>query len=290
AAGADRVGGRLRPGVVSDAAAAACYQRAEIHRLRGEFPAAEAAYRRASEFGHEPQPGLALLRLAQGHVEAAATTIRRVLESTTAALARVQVLPAAVEILVGAADLATTRTAADERDAIAGRYLAAILGALAAQAQGILGLAEGNAGGAVTSLRDAFAVWREVKAPYAAARARVAIGMACRACGDDEGAGLEWDAARAAFRDLGATPDLARLDRLSRPARPTRPGGLTPRELQVLRLLATGKTNKMIGTELHLAEKTVDRHVSNIFQKLDVSSRAAATAHAYQHNLLGVRP
>jgi ATP/maltotriose-dependent transcriptional regulator MalT len=283
---ADRVVDRLRPGVVSDAAAAACYQRAEIHRLRGEFPAAEAAYRRASEFGREPQPGLALMRLAQGRTAGAATTIRRVLDSTTDALARVQFLPAAVEVLVAAGEMGQARAVANELDEIAGRYPTAILGAVAAQARGTLALCEGNASGAVTSLRHAFAVWQDVGAPYAAARARVSIGKACRALGDDEGAGLEWNAARAAFRDLGATPDLARLDELSRSARSGRPGGLTPRELQVLRLVATGKTNKAIGSELRLAEKTVDRHVSNIFQKLDVSSRAAATAHAYRHRLI----
>jgi DNA-binding CsgD family transcriptional regulator len=283
---ADRVVDRLRPGVVSEGAAAACYQRADIHRLRGEFPAAEAAYRRASEFGREPQPGLALLRLAQGRVSPAATTIRRVLESTTDALARVRYLPAAVEILTATGEIGGARVAADELDGVARRYPTATLGAMAGEARGTVLLAEGHAGDAVTALRNAFRVWQEVGAPYAAARVRVTIGLACRALGDEDGASLEWDAARAVFRDLGARPDLARLDEISRRARSARPGGLTARELQVLRLISTGKTNKMIGSELHLAEKTVDRHVSNIFQKLDVSSRAAATAHAYQHKLI----
>jgi DNA-binding NarL/FixJ family response regulator len=129
-------------------------------------------------------------------------------------------------------------------------------------------------------------VWEQVKAPYPAARARVLMGLAYRALGDDDGGGLELDAARAMFQHLGAAPDLARVDALTRRAPSAPPRGLTRRELQVLRLVATGKTNKAIASELSLSEKTVDRHVSNILTKLDVSSRAAATAYAYEHKLL----
>jgi DNA-binding NarL/FixJ family response regulator len=111
--------------------------------------------------------------------------------------------------------------------------------------------------------------------------------LACRALGDDDGAGLEIDAARSVFERLGATPDIARIDALLKED----PSGrhahrLTPRELQVLRLVATGETNKVIAGKLSLSEKTIDRHVSNIFAKLDVSSRTAATAFAYQHKLV----
>ncbi len=147
-------------------------------------------------------------------------------------------------------------------------------------------MAEDDARVALGSLRQAFEAWRRVEAPYEAARVRVAAGLACRVLGDDEGAGLELDAARAVFERLGAAPDLDRVAALSREAPPRHVHGLTPRERQVLSLIATGKTNKAIAAELFLSERTVERHVSNIFNKLDVPSRAAATAFAYEHNLL----
>lgn len=124
-------------------------------------------------------------------------------------------------------------------------------------------------------------------APYEAARARVLIGLACRSLGDEDGAEMELDAAAWVFRQLGAAPDLAKVEALSRRGGAAQAvGGLTGREVQVLRLVATGKTNRMIATELFLSEKTVARHVANIFTKLDLNSRAAATAHAYQQQLV----
>jgi DNA-binding NarL/FixJ family response regulator len=119
-----------------------------------------------------------------------------------------------------------------------------------------------------------------------AARVRELVGLACRALGDDDSAALELEAARGVFAQLGAAPDLARLDSLTRRAASGDSPGLTPRELQVLRLVAAGATNKAIAAELVLSERTVDRHVSNIFTKLGVSSRAAATAYAYEHQLV----
>jgi DNA-binding NarL/FixJ family response regulator len=157
-----------------------------------------------------------------------------------------------------------------------------VLHAMAARALGALRLAEGDAPGALAPLRAAFETWRRLGAPYLAARVRVDLAEACRALGDLEGAELECRAARACFEKLGARHDLARLGGASAPPAP---GGLSARELEVLRLVAAGKTNKTIAAELSLSEKTVDRHVSNIFVKLDVSSRAAATAYAYQHKL-----
>ncbi len=147
-------------------------------------------------------------------------------------------------------------------------------------------MADGDARAALGSLRRAVEAWRRVEAPYEAARVRVLAGLACRVLGDDEGAALELDAARAAFEQLGAASDLAGIETLMKGAPSGSPHGLTPRQLQVLRLVADGKTNKAIAAELFLSEKTVDRHVSNIFNKLDVPSRAAATAYAYEHNLL----
>jgi DNA-binding CsgD family transcriptional regulator len=273
-------------GVSRQATAAALYQQAEVHRLRGAFAAAEEAYRSASQWGLEPQPGLALLRLAQGRTEAAAAAIRRAVSATGDPLQRTKLLPAHIEIALTAADVQDAHTACRELEEIAASFETAVLGAMAAHARGAVQLAEGDAHAALGSLRRAFAVWQQVEAPYAAARVRVLIGLACRSLGDDEGGGLELDAARAVFEQLGAAPDLARIDSLIRGAPQDRPCGLTPRELQVLRLVAAGKTNKAIAAELFLSEKTVDRHVSNIFAKLDVPSRAAATAFAYRHKLI----
>ena len=157
---------------------------------------------------------------------------------------------------------------------------------MAAEARGAVELAENDSEAALDSLRRAFETWQQVEAPYEAARVRVLLGMACRAFGDDEGAGMELDAARAAFEQLGAVPDLARVAALTTDVPRRHPSGLTQRELQVLRLVAAGKTNKAVAQELSLSEKTIDRHVSNIFNKLDVPSRAAATAFAYEHKLL----
>jgi len=272
-------------GINQHAAAAASYQEAEVHRLTGEFAAAEAAYRNASQFGLEPQPGLALLRLAQGRTAAAAAAIRRAAGATTDRLKRMSLLPAYVEIMLAAGDVQEARNACRELEEIARSLDTGVPGAIAAQARGAVELAEGEAQAALGALRRAFAVWHRIEAPYAAARVRVLIGLACRALGDEDSAGLEIDAANSVFARLGATPDVARIDALkSAPSGQTH--RLTPRELQVLRLVAGGETNKAIAGKLSLSEKTIDRHVSNIFAKLDVSSRAAATAFAYRHQLI----
>jgi DNA-binding CsgD family transcriptional regulator len=230
--------------------AAAFYQQAEVHRLRGEFRAAEEGYRRASQAGWEPQPGLALLRMGQGRVAAAAIAIRRVLSATTNRLQRTKLLPAYVEIMLAVGDVEEARAVCHELEEIAGRMC------------------------------------QQLKVPYLAARARLLMGLACRVLGDDEGGALELDAARVAFEALGAAPDLARMNSLTRRPPPGHPRPLTPRELQVLRMIATGKTKKAIAAALSLSQKTIDRHVSNIFTKLDVPSRAAATAYAYEHRLM----
>ncbi|HEU0023751.1 MAG TPA: helix-turn-helix transcriptional regulator, partial [Thermoleophilaceae bacterium] len=196
---------------------------------------------------------------------------------------RAGLLPAYVEALlaVGAADEA--RGACRELDEIARGYEGGMLGAMAAQARGAVELSEGDARAALVALRHAFQVWQDHAAPYEAARVRVLMGLACRALGDEDSATLDLEAARAVFEELGAAPDLARVDSL---AQSGTGHGLTPRELQVLRLVAAGATNKAIAAELVLSDRTVDRHVSNIFAKLRVSSRSAATAYAYEHQLV----
>jgi len=201
-------------------------------------------------------------------------------------LQRTKLLPAYVEIMLAVSDIENAQSACRELEKIAERFDTNVLKAMTAQARGSVELAEGDAPAALGSLRGAFEAWRRVEAPYDSARARVIMGMACRAFGDDEGAELEFDAARDVFKQLGATPDLARIDSLTNAAASGRSHRLTPRELQVLRLVAAGKTNKAIAAELGLSEKTIDRHASNIFNKLDVPSRAAATAYAYEHKLI----
>jgi DNA-binding CsgD family transcriptional regulator len=273
-------------GVDRRAAAAAFYQQAEVHRLKGEFAAAEEAYRGASRLGLEPQPGLALLRLVQGRADAAATAIRRVASTTADRLKRMSLLPAYIEIVLAAGEVQDARDACRELEEIARTFDTGVPGAIAAHACGAVDLAEGNVQAALGSLRRAFEVWQRIEAPYAAARVRVLIGLACFALGDEDGAGLEIDAARAVFERLGAAPDLARIESLTKGAASDRGHGLTPRELEVLRLVAAGETNKAIAGKLSLSEKTIDRHVSNILAKLDVSSRTAATAFAYQRKLI----
>jgi DNA-binding CsgD family transcriptional regulator len=264
----------------------AFYQRAELHRLRGEFARAEQAYRQASQLGRPPQPGLALLRLAQGQVEAAAAAVRRAVEEAQDRLGRAKVLAAHAEIMLAAGDVLAARAAADELTGVAADLDAPLLRAIAAQATGAVRLAEGDARAAAGALRRAWAAWQEVEAPYEAARTRVLIGLAYRALGDRDTAAMELDAARWVFRQLGAAPDVVRVEALVREAAPEAAGGLTTREVEVLRLVAAGKTNRAIAADLFLSERTVDRHVSNIFDKLGVASRAAAAAFAVEHGLV----
>jgi DNA-binding CsgD family transcriptional regulator len=277
---------RFAHGADEFASGDAYYQQAEAYRVLGESAAAEDAYQQASRWGREPQPGLALLRLSQGKTDAAAAAIGRAVAETTDRLRRVKLLPAQVEIMLAAGEVQAALDAADELTQVAGAYSTPALRATADHARGAVLLADGDAHAALVALRGAWQRWRELQAPYEAARVRVLVGLACRQLGDQEAAAMELDAARTVFAQLGAAPDLARVEALARSDAASKAHGLTERELQVLRLLATGKTNHAIANELVLAERTVHRHVSNIFTKLDVSSRAAATAYAYQHRLL----
>jgi DNA-binding CsgD family transcriptional regulator len=264
----------------------AAYLQGEVRRLQGDFTAAEEAYRDASRCGWEPQPGLALLRLTQGNGDAAAVAIRRVTDETTEAAKRAGLLPACVEIMLAVGEVGEARGACRELEEISEDHASDMLGAMAAHALGSVDLAEGDTRAALIALRRAAQSWQKLDAPYEAARSRWLVGLACRALGDDDAAALELDAARAAFTELGAAPDLARVESLVTHAVSGDANGLTPRELEVLRLVAAGETNKAIAAELVLSERTVDRHVSNIFAKLRVSSRAAATAYAYEHELV----
>jgi len=267
-----------------DAVGDALYMAGEIHRLRGERSQAEDAFLRSSQLGREPQPGLALLRTAEGREGVALNSLRRLLGETTEPLARARLLPALFEICLDLGELDEAGAAATELDSTASQYGSEILGAIAAHARGLLLLAQDDARGALGPLRRAFHVWQRLGAPYQEARSRLALSKACRDLGDSDGARLSLDAARTLFEQLGAALDLAALDQPR--TRTDSAHNLTPRELQVLRLVATGKTNRMIAEDLQLSEKTVDRHVSNIFNKIGVASRSAATAYAYEHDLI----
>jgi DNA-binding CsgD family transcriptional regulator len=262
------------------------YLWAELHRLAGRFEEAEQGYRLAGDFGRPPQPGLALLRLAQGRPDAAAATSRRVVDETADWVGRCKVLPAHVEILLAAGDVAGGRAAADELAAIAADHAVPLLRAIADTASGAVLLAEGDASGACVTLRRAWRAWCDLDTPYQAARTRVLLAEACRRLGDEDGAAFELDAARVAFQRLGASVDLSLVPAADRtpPARAT--GGLTAREVEVLGLIASGRTNRAIAEALFISEKTVARHVSNIFTKLGLGSRSAATAYAYEHGLV----
>jgi len=270
----------------------AFYQEGELHRLAGQLAEAEEAYTRASERARDPQPGFALLRMAQGRLDVAEAAMRRVLAATSDPLKRTRYLPAHVEIMLASGDLEEARRAADELGALAEQFGMDLLGAAADHARGTVALAAGDARGAIEPLRRAQETWLRAGAPYLAARARLLVGKACQALGDHDGALLELDGARKVFVQVGAAPDVATADALAAPTAPaTAPApdthGLSAREVEVLRLVASGKTNKEIARQLFLSERTVDRHVSNIFVKLEVPTRAAATAWAYQRGLAG---
>lgn len=273
-------------GSTPSAVGLAFYQRAELHRLRGEFAAAEQTYRQAGERGREPQPGLAQLWAAKGQVDAAASAIRRAMDEAKHDAARARSLPACVEISLAAGDVAAARAAARDLADLAKRIDVPLLHAMCAYAEGAVLLAEGDAQAALEPLRRAWTRWQELAVPYEVARVKVLVGVACRNLGDEESALLELEAARKGFLELGAAPDLARVDVLLGQATAVDDPGLTPRQLQVLRLVATGATNKAIAAELSISDRTVDRHMTNIFNKLGVSTRAAATAYAYEHQLL----
>ncbi len=263
------------------AAGVAHYRQAELLRLLGQFDEAEEAYREASRLGWEPQPGLAQLRLGQGKVDAAVAAIRRASGEIQDPLKRATVLPAQVEIALAAGELEEARAANAELRRITETYDSPMLTALAAYEEGALALAEGEPQRALVSLREAQQAWIELDLPYEVARTRVLIAQACSALGDAEASELELESAREIFLELGAAPDLERLDGVSHSRH-----GLSPRELEVLRLVASGKSNREIASTLVISEHTVARHLQNIYAKLRVSSRAAATAYAFEHGLV----
>jgi len=263
------------------------YQMGELLRLRGEYARAEDAYRRAGECGHVVQPGLALLRLAQGRIEDAVAAIRRVAaESGSDRIERARMLAAFITIMLAVGDTGAARTATDELARLAAEFGAEYLRALAASARGAVALADGDARGACVSFRVAWQAWRELDAPYEAAEVRLLMTRACRELGDHDTAEMELSAARRTFENLRAAPALQAVAELSGTEPGTPDSGLTRRELDVVRLVAGGATNRDVAQALSISEKTVARHLSNMFLKLGVTSRAGVTAYAYEHDLI----
>ena len=264
----------------------AYYRQAEILRLQGENSAAEKTYREASLCGWEPQPGLAMLRLAQGDLESAEAAIRRVVDETKSPLRRAGLIPAYVEIMLAAGELEEAHRASRELGEIALGYRGGMLNAMVAQTEGAVLLAGDDARAALIPLREACRMWLELGARYEGARSRVLVGLSCIELGDEDAGEMELEAARRVFAELGALPDVIRTEQLSRRSGRESSGGLTAREMDVLRLVATGMSNRAIAEDLVISEKTVARHMSNIFTKLGLSSRSALTAYAYQHELV----
>lgn len=262
------------------------YVRAELHRLRAELPEAERCYGLAHGAGGEPQPGLSLLRLAQGRTDLAEAGIRRALAQAEGPVQRARVLGAYAEIVLAAGDVRAAQDAAHELAEVGERLRSAWLLGQAAQLTGAVLLARGDPAASLVPLGRALRGWTELDAPYDACRTRLLIATACAALGDGDGAELERAAARAGFAQLGAAGDLARLAPAPRPPQQRVPGGLTARETEVLVLVARGRSNREIARELFISEKTVTSHLTHVFTKLGLASRTAAAAFAYEHHLV----
>lgn len=269
------------------AAGEAFYLQAEFHRLQGDFTKAEEDYRQANKWGRKPQPGLALLRIAQGEVDTAEAAIRRAAEEQKNPMARSKILPAYIDIMLAVDDIKAAQAGATDLSEIAEEFQAPFLQAIAARAEGNIILEKEEPKKALDKLHNAWSALKQIGASYESAKTRMLIGLAYQKLGDKDSAEIELDAARWTFQQVGAMYDLSKMDLfIQNTSSDDHAHGLTPRELQILRLLTTGKTNKEIGKDLYISERTVDRHVSNILAKLNVPSRAAATAYAYEHDMI----
>ena len=261
----------------------AWYELGELRRLQGQ-PGVEEAFEQATAFGHVAQPGLALYRLSQGNAQAAGAGLRRVLAERELAGDRMVLLPAAVEICLAAGRIDEAKDVITELEETAQTYPTTAVRAILEAARGAVALSEDRPAEALARLREASVRWRELDAPYETAQVGVRIGEGCRALGDEEGALMEFRAALATFERLGARPDASRVRRLLS-GQNAHLAVLSPREIEVLRLIVRGRTNAEISAQLFLSERTIHRHVSNILTKLDVRSRTSAATYAVHHGL-----
>jgi DNA-binding CsgD family transcriptional regulator len=264
----------------------AFYQLGELYRLRGEFVEAESAYREASRHGRAPQPGLSYLRMMQGDIDGAGAAIRRIMGERCDRMTRAKVLGACVEIMLATGDEGAAAEAASNLAAVAADVGAPVLHAMAMQATAALSLHRGDPRDALDAAQQATSAWADLEAPYEHARSRLLGALACRDLGDRDTAHLEVDAARQTFERLGAAPDLDQLKALFPAVKPPPAGNLTQRQIEVLALVAAGRANREIAEQLNVSEHTVRRHLQDIFHKIGVTSRTAATAFAYKHGLI----
>lgn len=271
---------------VEPAVGAAFYQMGDLYRLHGEYAKAEEAYQEANNLGRKPHPGLALLRLAQGQIEGSKSSISNALKETRNLKNKCDALFACIDIMLVDGNIEKARSTLTELKEITQGLDATLLHACSAQAEGAVFLGEGNVESALRFLGEARQMWEELKAPYETARTRWLIARAYRETGDEDSARMEYQAARRILEQLQALPDIEKIDRESKSRIDHTTHDLSKRERQVLGLIAEGKSNKSIADKLFISERTVERHVSNIFLKLDVASRSEATAYAFRHKLL----
>jgi len=278
---------RLAEGASAYQAGPAEYQRGEVFRLAGDYAQADRCYRAASTLGFDPQPGLALMRLAEGRMQSAGSAIRRALAASREPTARMRLLPAAAEIALAGCDLEAARALSDELDQLARTYASDVAEALSAEVRARLALGRNDPATALSECAAASRLWHRLPAPYRLCRLRLLSGRACVTLGDRETGIADIEAARDGFSKLGAKPDLKEASAVLGVVSSGPDGPLTKRQLQVLRLIAEGLTNREIAARLDLSERTVDRHVSDILTRIDAPTRAAATAYAASNGLLG---
>ncbi len=267
----------------------AFYWLGELRRLAGHSAEAEAAFHRAAELGRDVQPGLALLRRDTGQRGVARASVARALESSPSPGTRAELLAAQVDLETDHGDVDIAKRAATELRELSDQLGTAYLRALADRTNALVLIVTDAADRALPLLRASWATWRRLDAPYEAAVTRMLLGRACRALGDEDAAQLEYDAARSVLTGLGAVVDLDRLERLAaQPNGARAASGLSRRELEVLQLIARGRSNRQIAHDLFLSERTVARHVSNILAKLRLANRTAATNFAFEHGLVAI--
>jgi DNA-binding NarL/FixJ family response regulator len=260
------------------------YERGVVLALLGDDAAADLAFAEAIETGHSGQPGRALLWLATGRTDTALAAVRRLLAEQEDPVSRSGLLPAAVEVLVAAGDTEAAGPLVTELQEIGASFGCGALQAAGRYAEASLALAAGDGVRTTAAAKQASALWARLEARRELARCRVVAAQGMRLLGDEQSAVSELEAARKAFAELGARPDERAVAGLL--GETAAPGGLSPREVEVLRLVAAGRSNPQVAAELFLSEKTVARHLSNIFTKLDVGSRTAAAAFAYEHGIV----